>query len=137
MYQFSLHCVDGTTELDIAFDPTHERPEQTENQKISSLQDANLTTNDGDRPIIDDRRNSCCHSEAGQDKQDKMWVLILTRLRWKETTTNEGGTITAYVYFLWLSLHKGALFICPSQRKASVGNGRLGHLVHALFFGIQ
>ena len=33
MYQVSLHCVDGTTELDIAFDPAHERPEQSENKR--------------------------------------------------------------------------------------------------------
>ena len=33
---------------------------------MSSLQDADLTTNDGDRSMKDDRRNSCYHSEAGQ-----------------------------------------------------------------------
>ena len=33
IYPCSLHCVDGTTELDIAIDPTHERPEQSENKK--------------------------------------------------------------------------------------------------------
>ena len=65
MYEFSLPCVDGTTELDIAFEPPRERPERSENQKMSSLQDADLTTNDSDRSIIDDRRNSCCH-RAGQ-----------------------------------------------------------------------
>ena len=51
MYQFSLHSVDGTTELDITFDQTHERPEQSENKKMSSLQDAGLTTNNSVRPI--------------------------------------------------------------------------------------
>ena len=33
MYQFSVQCVDGTTELDITFDQTHERPKQSENKK--------------------------------------------------------------------------------------------------------
>ena len=32
MYQLSVHCVDGTTELDITFEQTDERPEQSENK---------------------------------------------------------------------------------------------------------
>ena len=71
MYQFSLHCVDGTTELDIAFGPTHERPEQSENKQMSSLQDADLATNDSDRSIIDDRRNSSTKMGRSQRSEDR------------------------------------------------------------------
>ena len=130
MNQFSLHCVNDTAELNIAFAPTHERPEQSQDNKILSLRVADLVANDSVRSITDDRR---------------------------KTTTNEEGTITAdgrsethavplfgsgallhMISFLWLSRRICAFFIfSSSQQKALVGNRRLGHLVHALFFGIQ
>ena len=64
MYQFSLHCVEGTTELDITFEPTHERPEHPEENKIPSLRVVDLVANDSVRSIIDDKCNTCCHGEA-------------------------------------------------------------------------
>ena len=43
----------------------------------------------------DDRRNSCCHSEAGQKQARENLGPHPVMLRRKETTTNEEGTITA------------------------------------------
>ena len=63
---------------------------------MSSLQDADLTTNDSDRSIVDDRRNSCCHSEAGQREAREKLGSRLVGLRRKETTTNEEGTIAPH-----------------------------------------
>ena len=42
MYQFSLHCVDGAAELNIAFAPTHERSEQSEENNTLSLRVTDL-----------------------------------------------------------------------------------------------
>ena len=60
MYQLSLHCVDGTDELNIAFAPIRERPEQSEEIKKVSLRFADLVANDGyvcnsllNDPVID------------------------------------------------------------------------------------
>ena len=84
MYQFSLHCVDGTTELDIASAPTRERPEHSENKKMSSLRVADLVTDDSVRSSIDDRRNSCCRSEAGQRQAREILGPHPARLRRKK-----------------------------------------------------
>ena len=66
MYQLSLLCVDGTTELKTAFVPVRERSEQSEENKILSLRVADFVANDSVRSKKDERRNSRCHSEARQ-----------------------------------------------------------------------
>ena len=127
MYQFSLHWFDGTTEVDITFDPTNERPKQPENKKMSSLQDADLTTNDSDRSNIDDRRNSCYLSEAGQRQARENLgprcvekILPPTKNGQSQRTEDRKHTLLfcsdlahcyMMIYFLWLSRRKCALFI--------------------------
>ena len=88
MCQFSLHCVDGTTELDMASAPIHQRPEQSEDKKMSSLRVADLVTKDSVRSIMDDRRNSCCHRETGQRHAKENLGPHPVRLHSKETTTS-------------------------------------------------
>ena len=102
--------------------------------------------------FLDDRRNSCCHSEAGQRKVRENVGPHPIKFRRTENTTNEERTITADErsethavplfgsgasllddLFFWLSRRKCPLFTFPSsQQKALVGNGRLGYLVHIL-----
>ena len=95
MYQLSLHCVDSTAELNIAFAPIHERPKQPGENKILNLRVADLVENDSVRSIIDDRYNNRCHSEARQRDAKEKLDLHPIRLRRKETTSNEEGTTTA------------------------------------------
>ena len=55
MSQLSLHCVDGTAKLNIAFASIRERPAQSEENKILRLRVADLMANDSVRSIIDDK----------------------------------------------------------------------------------
>ena len=91
VYQCSLHCVDGTAELNIAFAPIHERLKQPGENKTLSLRVADLIASDSVRSIKDDRGNSC--RQGGTRQRDAkvhlgfhpIWLLK------KETTFNEVG----------------------------------------------
>ena len=146
MYQFSLHCVDGAAEFNIAFAPTHERPEQSEENKILSLRVTDLAT-----VVV----------MVKQDKETQQNILVLTlhvaQERDEEGTTTADGRsethmdITMCTVLLFgsgallhddlFSLAQSAqmcfFIFSSSQQKVLVGSGHLGHLVHALFFGIQ
>ena len=61
MYPFSLLCVDGTAELNMAFPPIHERLKQPGENKTLSLRVADLVASDSVLSIIDDRGNNCRH----------------------------------------------------------------------------
>ena len=162
MLQLPLHCVDGTAELNTAFGSIRERTEHSEENKIPSLRVVDLVANDSVRSIVDDRRNTCCQSEARRQGAEVNSGLHPIRLHRKETTFNDVRTTTAnrrlkiqmnatlcavYLFGSCASLHDGFIFsgsvgtyalssIFSFQRKVLVGNGHFGHLVHALFFGI-
>ena len=157
MYQFSLHCLDGTTELDTAFDPTHERLEQSENKTCRVCR---MLTSPQATVISRSQTTDVTVAvtvRQDKDKPEKIWVLILsicvekrippTKKRLSQRTEDRKHTLFlcsdlvhryVMIYVLWLSRRICALFIFPSsQHKAQVGNGRFGYFVHTLFFGIQ
>ena len=78
MYQFSLHCVDGAAELDIAPDPAHERPEQSENKKcrVCRMLTSPQTTVIGRLWTTDVTVSVTVRQD--KDKLDKIWVVILS-----------------------------------------------------------
>ena len=105
----------------------------------------------------------CCHGEARRQEAVVNLSFHPIGLHWKETTFNDVGTTTANgrlkihmdatlcavsLFRSRASLHDGLFSLAQSehmrslrffsfQRNVLVGNGHLGHLVHALFFGTQ
>ena len=79
--------------LDNTLDPTHERPEQSEIKKKSSLQDTEPATHNSVRAITNDKRDSYYHSETCQTNQRKIGSSAIG-LRGKEAFVNEEGTIS-------------------------------------------
>ena len=66
MLQLPLHGVDGTAELNNACGSFRERTEHLKENNMPSLRFVDLVANGGVRSIVDERRNTCCHSEARQ-----------------------------------------------------------------------
>ena len=103
MNQFSLHCFNDTAELNIAFAPTHERLEQSQDNKILSLRVADLVANDSVRSIIDDRRKTTTNEEGT--------ITADGRLETHAVLLFGSGALLHMISFLWLSRRICGFFI--------------------------
>ena len=95
MFQFHPHCVDGKADLSTAFGSTRERKKHPEVNKMPNLRVVRSVASDSVQSIADERRNTCCQSEARRQGAVVNSGLNPIRLRGAQAVLNDARTTTA------------------------------------------